>query len=330
MSAEVAATAASIGQAMALMRARGKTFAWSARALTRDARFDAALLYAFARRADDIADEEESASLTSRQQALARLIADCERGESTDAACSAALEVVQRRSVSPTVLVHLLQSLEQDMQPRVLQTEAELLRYAYGVAGTVGLLMRPIVGAAAHADAHAVALGLAMQLTNIARDVYEDAARGRVYVPAEFFNIALAPAPTPEQLLLASPAVLKNLEQALARVLALADQLYAFAGSGLAQIPARNRHAISLAAQLYRQIGVKLQRAPLAQTWGGRVSVNATEKAWISLQVLLRGAWVEDYKDGYKDGYDQGHDGAQVEATPAKLAALVGLPGVSW
>jgi 15-cis-phytoene synthase len=302
--------ASEVNEALALMRSRGKTFAWSARALTRNARFDAALLYAFARRADDIADEGNESNLPLRQSELARLIADCERGESADAACRAALAVLQRNDVSPLILAHLLKSLLQDMTPSLLNTEQDLLHYAYGVAGTVGLLMRPILGAAPHADSHAVALGLAMQLTNIARDVHEDAARGRRYLPSEFFTTV----PSPAQLLAPSQQTLSDTGEAISRVLRLADQLYAYAVIGLAHIPARNRHAIGLAAQLYRQIGVKLLRVPIGKHWGARVSVSAPEKAWISLQVLVAGARME----------------SSVGSVPAKLAVLGGLPGVSW
>ena len=82
------------------------------------------------------------------------------------------------------VISELIRGIESDLQPVMVGTEAELLRYCYRVAGTVGLLMCDVLGVHdSRAKAHAIDLGIGMQLTNIARDVQEDAGMGRRYVP---------------------------------------------------------------------------------------------------------------------------------------------------
>jgi 15-cis-phytoene synthase len=266
-----------------VMDHHAKSFAWAARFLSPTARKDAALLYAFARTADDYADEERLGSMEVRLQYLAqmRVQALAASQASEQALASAAGHMLRTHAVPDAVLVCFMDSLQTDAGPRAIDSQQELLRFAYGVAGTVGQMMRPLLGAPPVADAYAIALGVAMQLTNIARDVVEDAQRGRCYIPAQW-GVAREVLAAPQDAHQRSQAF-----AALRKLLALADDFYAYAQSGMQAIPAPNRRAICIATALYQAIGHKIvQRGPDA-FWQQRTSLGAAEKSWLIVRTLL-------------------------------------------
>lgn len=302
------------------MARHGKTFAWASRLLTRESRHDAAVLYAFARYADDLADNDDVATQSERDHALQQLTRDITTGERRTALTRAVIELAVRRDIPTALLLHFLQSIIADNGPRSIASEHELMRYAYGVAGTVGVMMRPILGAAAAADRHAATLGLAMQLTNIARDVEEDARRGRIYLPAEYF----AEPATADDILTDRQGARTHAFSALCRVLALADVLYADAARGFDDLPGRNRLAIMTAARLYRHIGVNILRDGPDRYWGHRAHVTRAQKAALTARALTGAALNQrPFLRPF------------VAIAPQTVAAhlstsLSGLPGVRW
>lgn len=266
----------------AVMNHHAKSFSWAARFLSPSARKDAALLYAFARTADDYADEERLGSDQERMQYLVNM-----REQALNALprsmplASATGQMLRKYAVPDAVLLCFMDSLQADTGPRSLNSQQDLLRFAYGVAGTVGQMMRPLLGAPATADTYAVALGVGMQLTNIARDVVEDAQRGRCYIPAEWGTASQV---------LAAPADASQRAEAFAvlcRLLALADDFYAYAQSGIQTIPRPNRSAIRIAAALYQAIGNKIVSRGADRYWQGRTSLSSAEKTWLIARSLL-------------------------------------------
>jgi 15-cis-phytoene synthase len=271
----------------AVMNHHAKSFSWAARFLSPSARKDAALLYAFARTADDYADEERLGTAAERLQyladmklqALAAVLPDVALTPSSLA--SATGQMLRNYAVPEAVLECFMNSLQTDAEPRIVVSQQELLRFAYGVAGTVGQMMRPLLGAPADADACAISLGVAMQLTNIARDVVEDAQRGRCYIPAEWgVSSTMMAAPT-------TASQRADAFAALRKLLALADDFYAYAQSGIEAIPAANRRAILIATALYQAIGHKIMRRGPDRYWQGRTSLGAAEKTWLIARTLL-------------------------------------------
>jgi 15-cis-phytoene synthase len=277
----------------AVMDHHAKSFSWAARFLSSAARKDAALLYAFARTADDYADEERLGTVPERLQYLADMRVQalapglpnlaqapaCAPGSAPLARATG--QMLRNYAVPDAVLECFMDSLQTDAGPRAIANQQELLRFAYGVAGTVGQMMRPLLGAPGAADSYAIALGVAMQLTNIARDVVEDAQRGRCYIPAEW-GVA-------SQVLAAPQSASQRAEAfaVLRQLLALADDFYAYAQSGIQAIPAPNRRAIRIATTLYQAIGHKIvQRGP-DKYWQGRTSLGAAEKSWLIARTLL-------------------------------------------
>ncbi len=275
----------------AVMDHHAKSFSWAARFLSPATRNDAALLYAFARAADDYADEERLGTVPERLQCLADMRLQALAAPGTDAPAdaspsaaplaSATGQMLRNYAVPDTVLECFMDSLQTDAGSRAVGNQQELLRFAYGVAGTVGQMMRPLLGAPRAADAYAIALGVAMQLTNIARDVVEDAQRGRCYIPAEW-GVASQ--------VLAAPIDASQRAQAFAvlcKLLDLADDFYAYAQSGIQAIPAPNRRAIRIATALYQAIGHKIVQGGPDKYWQGRTSLGAAEKSWLIARTLF-------------------------------------------
>ena len=264
-----------------IMRSHAKSFVWAAQFLAPSTRADTKVLYAFARIADDLADEPSLGPLDQRLAALAALRAELLEPRGIDALAGAVAQLSQRHALPASLFECFLDSLRDDAQPRSLRTEQDLLDFAYGVAGTVGLMMRPLLGAPAAADPHALALGIAMQLTNVARDVVEDAARARRYVPSSY-GVADDELRQP-----ADAAARERAFACIKRVLALAEDFYDFGELGLRLIPASNRRAVRVALVLYRGIGRKILKRGAQRYWQGRTHLGALEKLQLTAPLLL-------------------------------------------
>jgi 15-cis-phytoene synthase len=265
----------------AVMNHHAKSFSWAARFLSLSARQDAALLYAFARTADDLADEEHLGTWAERSQRL-HILRDqaMHLTGNSGLACDTGV-MLQRHGVPTEVLGIFMDSLLADAGACQFETQQELLRFAYGVAGTVGQMMSPIIGASPAAAPYAVALGIGMQLTNIARDVVEDAQRQRCYIPSQWGVDAQT---------LAAPKNAQERQRAFAaiqRLLAWSDEYYAFATTGFKAIPTTNRRAIVVASTLYQAIGHKILHRGADAYWQGRVSLGAVEKSWLLARCAL-------------------------------------------
>jgi phytoene synthase len=257
-------------------------------------RDDAAVCYAFCRLADDAVDE--APDLPSARAALAQLRAELRGDCSARPLVAAWSALVARRGIPNYATEGLLDGMESDLEAVRIADDAELIRYCYRAAGTVGLMMAAILEVpAAHArtaSAHAIDLGVAMQLTNIARDVAEDAARDRLYLPADRLRAATRQT---EALPAPSLSIASNQDIALdpeavrivvRDVLALAECFYDSGLAGVRYLPARVRPAIIAAAFLYRGIGRALLRRggdPLT----GRVVLGKLERAWLVLVGLV-------------------------------------------
>lgn len=165
-----------------LLREHARTFSFGSRFLSSDRRNAIAATYAWCRIADDIVDDAGEVAPSDIAAALDRW--EAELAEPVHPV-SIAFAVARRRFGIPLQPVHdLLRGMRQDLVPRAYADWAALREYCYLVAGTVGLMAAPVFGCRAErALAHAVDLGIAMQLTNILRDVAEDARLGRVYLP---------------------------------------------------------------------------------------------------------------------------------------------------
>jgi len=219
----------------------------------------ATALYAFCRLADDAIDlgREPAAEMLRLRR---RLDAIYEGRPGPLDADRALAHVVHRFTIPRLLLEALLEGFLWDAEGRRYETLEELQDYAARVAGTVGAMMALVMGARTpRVLARACELGIAMQLTNIARDVGEDARNGRLYLPRTWLREAGIDADA----WLASPRFDAAIAGVVDRLLQSADTLYRRAEHGVAELPRDCRGAILAARLVYAEIGVQLQRAGL-------------------------------------------------------------------
>jgi len=285
--AEAAVHQIQADSALETLAKNGKSFYWASRLLGRRMAVDAAELYSFCRLLDDIADGDAPGGANRLNAVRSQLVILKERGQPAvmDPALAAYLAVMRRCAIPVAPLIHLLDGLLLDQDPMLVKDEDELVRYAYHVAGAVGLLMCPVLGCRDRAAFRfAVDMGIGMQLTNIARDILEDAHLGRRYLPESWAGplspkqiIASASAP--------DTAAYKAVQASAGRLLGLADRYYESGRDGLAFLPVRARAGIAVAGEVYRRIGVRLRKRDLR--WGdGRVVTSVPEKLDASISAL--------------------------------------------
>jgi 15-cis-phytoene synthase len=242
-----------------LMRGGSKTFFLASLALPADVRWSARALYAFCRVADDEIDStrEPAQALAALHRRLDAVYA----GQPGEQVCDRALAaVVQSSGLPRTLLDALLEGFAWDTAGRRYETLEELHDYAARVAGTVGAMMAVVMEARdTRALARACDLGVAMQLTNIARDVGEDARNGRIYLPLQWMREeGLDP-----DAWLAAPVFDARIGRIVARLLADADRLYRRAECGVRHLPRGCRPAIQAARLVYAEIGRAVEAAGL-------------------------------------------------------------------
>ncbi len=234
-----------------LLRRGSRTFYAASLLLPRQVREPASALYAFCRVADDAVDLDAG-----REHSVERLRARLDRAYHQSPRQSpvdrAFVAMVARHALPRALPEALLEGFAWDLEGRRYDDLGQLRAYGARVAGSVGAMMAVIMGARDPAVvSRACDLGVAMQLTNIARDVGEDARAGRLYLPLAWMREAgLDP-----QAWLAAPVFDNRLASVIRRLLAAADELYDRADAGIDQLPRGCRPAIHAARRLYAYIG---------------------------------------------------------------------------
>jgi phytoene synthase len=243
----------------ALLRNGSKSFHAASRLLPPSVRAPATALYAFCRLADDAVDGEGASPAA--LAALAERLDLVYAGRPLNHPCDRALAAIVEAHALPRALPEaLIEGLAWDAEGRRYHDLSALNAYAARVAGTVGAMMAVLMGVRAPEPlARACDLGVAMQLTNIARDVGEDARMGRLYLPVSWLEEAGIDADA----WLARPVFGPALGAVVARLLAAAEELYARAAPGIGALPLACRPGIGAARLIYAEIGREVQRRGL-------------------------------------------------------------------
>jgi 15-cis-phytoene synthase len=271
----------------AVIRQRSRSFYLASRLLPRDVRSAAIATYAFCRGADDDVDAPSSPEVArARHRATRARLARLYAGEPMDGPVGRAFAWVVRRADIPRAEPEaLLDGMAQDLDEVRIADEEELLVYCYRAAGVVGRMMSRIMGRSdTEALRRAVDLGIAMQLTNVARDVGEDARQGRVYLPASWL---VASGGSPAELLAAPDRPAPAALAATRRVLATAERYYGSGIGGIRLLPRACRPAILTAALLYREIG-QVVHAHGGDGVTARASVGSARKLALALTAAAR------------------------------------------
>jgi len=251
----------------------GKSFYWASFFLPNKNKSSASELYSICRYFDDLADEaptDQSEKLKSEFEQICNNV---------DHPIN---KFFRSNDIPIQILGDLIQGLIQDQKLVRIQTEKDLIEYSYQVAGTVGLMMQPLILVKnKDANKHAVDLGIAMQLTNIARDIYEDAIMNRVYLPKDWLkeiSIEHLKSDSTEE-------IQTQMNEILRKLIDLSEIYYQNGFSGMKYIPIKTRLAIFFAAKIYRAIGMKI-KGNNYQYSNERVYLNKLNKLWVTIKSL--------------------------------------------
>jgi phytoene synthase len=244
-----------------------KSFNWAGFFLPKKIYEDSAILYAFCRVLDDIADEKTSLdSKIKKFNEMRKLLEkfydannfEIHSSSENEKIIHDVITLAKNNNIKKIILKDLVDGVASDLKEKIhIRSVRDLLVYSYRVAGTVGLMMSKILMVNdRRALKGAIDLGIAMQLTNIARDVIEDKKMNREYIKPDFENIQ---------------ATLK-----------LADMFYESSFSSIQKIPFRYKFSIIVARRIYRQIGRKILQKKNMEDYekSGKIYVNNFEKIY--------------------------------------------------
>jgi 15-cis-phytoene synthase len=261
-------------------RKEAKNFAYGIRLLRKPERQAMSAIYALARRIDDIGDgpgspEEKFAGLHHVRKDL-----DPIDPKTNDPVLAAVADAASRYPLSMDCFGEIIDGCEMDLNGTSYETIDDLVKYCRNVAGSVGRLTLAVVGCdePERADALADSLGVALQLTNILRDVVEDRAIGRVYLPrADALRVSCAPD-------------LSGSDNEIARLVAFecgrADRWFAEGLELLPLLHGRGRACVGALSGIYQHLLRRIENNPIAVTQG-RVSLPTVEKVSVAVQSLL-------------------------------------------
>ena len=209
-----------------------KSFNWAGFFLPKKTYQDCSDLYDFCRTLDDIADQD--LDLRIKKKIFEEFKRDFESKNIENPIINKIYKLIKEFEISPKIIFDLFDGVESDLKEKVeLKSNEDLIIYCYRVAGTVGLIMAKILNVKSKSSLKsAIDLGIAMQLTNIARDIVEDNKRNRNYISSNFETIK--------------------------GTLKLADKFYDNSFKSINEISLNNRFAILVARRVYRQIGNKI------------------------------------------------------------------------
>lgn len=268
-----------------------KSFAAASRLFDRVTRERVWLLYAWCRRCDDLADDQDyggalgcEAGSEERLSVIRTLTARALAGEETgDPAFDAFALVARECGITAAMADDVIAGFALDAADWRPRTEADLLQYCYHVAGAVGVMMAVVMGVAPDDEDtldRACDLGLAFQLANIARDVEEDDAADRCYLPLEW--LVEADIPPGEQM---KPHYREALVALVHRLCTMEKAYEASARIGAGRLSFRQRWAVLAAAGIYGEIARSVDRAG-AHAWDHRVSTSGAAKLWHVVRAL--------------------------------------------
>ena len=237
-----------------LLKKHAKSFYWASFFLSKDIFKKCSYLYNFCRTLDDIADN--NTNLQSKKEIFLKFKKDFENKNLNNQIINDMWSIVDSESISKQIVIDLFDGVETDLEEKVvINSKKDLLVYSYRVAGTVGLMMSKILKVKnKEALKGAIDLGIAMQFTNIARDVCEDKARNRQYIDHDFL--------------------------AIQKIISESQIFYENSFNSISNIPIRSRFSVIVARRIYRKIGDYILKQKNIDNYNkaGKIYVPMVEK----------------------------------------------------
>ena len=242
-----------------------KSFFWASRFLSSDTLQKVINIYSFCRIHDDIVDENLDSN--NAENKFKREIEELK-------------EIIKSYGISDDIISELMLGINSDIDFKRYKNNKELLRYCYRVAGVVGLMMtKALKIESEEANFYAIDLGIAMQLTNISRDIMQDFNNQRIYLP-EDTGI------TQETLSIKNDENNRRIKQEVNKILLKSDIYYKSSLNGFRYIPIKSRLSILVALRIYEAIGIKIKRSG-TKFLEENIYIKIHEKVFIVLKTLL-------------------------------------------
>ena len=243
-----------------LLSIHAKSFNWAGFFLSSDTYQKSSTLYSFCRTLDDISDQNKSLSFKKKQ--FKQFKHAFKTRSKSKTIIKDFLQLSHKERFSEKIILDLFDGVETDLKQKVdFKTKKDLFAYSYRVAGTVGLMMAKIFKVTKkNSLLGAINLGIAMQLTNIARDVIEDKKRNRFYINHDFRSIT--------------------------ETIKISENLYSISFESIKDIPIYSRFAILVARRVYRQIGREILKKKNIRRYNfsGKIYVSQLQKC---IQTIL-------------------------------------------
>lgn len=256
----------------------GKSFFWAGKFLKEEKFTDCSILYAFCRIADDLVDENKNS-----KNKINKFIKDYLSAKSKNIIICKFKKIKEKYNIPEKFINDLFYGIKLDTKTVKIKSNKELITYSYYVAGTVGAMMAHILNTTnPKAIKHAVNLGIAMQLTNIARDVVADAKLGRIYLPQNLLKEKIN----------VEDIVNKRFDNSklfsvITKIIIMSEKFYKSGNDGIKYLPSSIRYPIFIASSLYQRIGVKIMNSNLNKYFNSRIHVNFFEKLFITFKTFF-------------------------------------------
>ena len=237
-----------------LLKKHAKSFYWASFFLSSNTLDKCSSLYNFCRTLDDIVDDDNNLEI--KKEIFSKFKRDFENKNLNNQIIKDIWSVIDNENISKQIIIDLFDGVETDLKEKVvINSKKDLLVYSYRVAGTVGLMMSKILKVKnKEALKGAIDLGIAMQFTNIARDVCEDKARNRQYIDHDFL--------------------------AIQKIISESQKFYENSFKSISDIPIRSRFSVIVAMRIYRKIGDYILKQKNIDNYNkaGKIYVPMVEK----------------------------------------------------
>ena len=267
------------------LKYRAKTFYFASLFLPKNIKKDIENLYIFCRYLDDLGDDLNVSKINSSKK-LKIIKKQIKKKKSTFPIIRNFIDLMIKHKINDNVPIELIKGIEYDLKDEVnIKTFEELIKYCYQVAGTVGFMFCKIIKVKdKKLILGGIQLGIAMQLTNISRDVVEDLKMNRIYIPKTMRSYKNN---NDKELILKNENIKKRISEDLLVLLKQAEYFYENAWISIKTLKKKYGIPISIAAELYRKIGRKIAKKN-GNIWSNRIYVNIIEKIFFSLVTIYK------------------------------------------
>ncbi len=264
------------------IKKRAKTFYFASLFFSKNKQKDISILYTFCRYIDDLGDNP-SIKKTEAKLQLELIKNDLIKKNSCNPIIQDFIVLIRKYNIRVSTPLHLISGVLSDLKDVRIKNYEELIIYSFRVAGSVGLMMCKLMEIKSlELNKKGILLGIAMQLTNIIRDVDEDLQNDRIYFPIDFLSFKFLNLNEIKQ----KEGLKRNFAKDLMTLIDFSNKVYATSWFGINKLPLKYRIPIAISSNLYQQIGLKIMKDSFS-IWKKRIYLTTPNKVFFSLRTIF-------------------------------------------